>query len=96
MKPLKERIEEAVENYYLGRVLLWIGKEEPRPIDNPEYEEKLKRLKDQALQAILTEIKEGLPAKRDIPPLGKIGNLNMYKEDIGYNTYHDEVERLLE
>jgi hypothetical protein len=46
------KLMEVLDNYYTSRVLLWIGKEEPRPIDNPEYGAKLNRLKDIAISQI--------------------------------------------
>ena len=57
---MSKGIMDIIDNYYTSRVLLWIGKNEPRPIDNPEYASKLKRLKDQALSDISALIREAV------------------------------------
>jgi len=71
-KPLKERIREILKECFNCRT------------STQEYHLEFEK----ALQAILTEIKENLPAKKELSTPLNICNT--------WNAYHDEMEKLLD
>ena len=91
MKPLKERIRGILEEHI---------HEDLRKEDGEVYIADFDI--DQALQAILTEIKGSLPEKKQgikFHSGRQNSELSAYSpkdnQKIGYNAYHDEVERML-
>lgn len=84
-KLLKERIrEELIKVYGYGRI------DESNP--KRTMQDSIEGL-DQALQAILTEIKRGMPEKKIS---SEFEDLQRDAFNEGYNAYHDEMEKLLE
>jgi 2-C-methyl-D-erythritol 4-phosphate cytidylyltransferase len=86
-KPLKERIREVLDELVAKAVKAC------RELKTADEAIKVcKDNEDHALQAILTEIKENLPKKKEV--LG--GWERWQSEKVGWNAYHDEMEKLLE